>query len=310
MGSWTEFQLEFGRCGGGRQLPDAVWLFFANGGRRAVVSRAVRYADAQTARLRFDAVGGASDPLTFYAANPGAWGNSLRLTWWWRQTQLRAAPIALGLVARGVGERPDAVAYGELRSRILDTLRKGFDEDRGDPRNRGAWAVALGLMKDDRSIARLTAVVSNRDGDRELRGYAALAVGMIGVPERAAVEAIRNALRERSSEELRLQCATGLGLLAAPGTVDLLLKELAETDSQFVQGQVVLALAQIGDARTIPPLLAILRDGTRPEATRAIACAGLGLLGDLERRASLSLLTTGLNYRAVVDAVTEVFSIL
>ena len=48
----------------------------------------------------------------------------------------------------------------------------------------------------------------------------------------------------------------------------------------------------------------------RPEATRAIACAGLGLLGDLERRSSLSRLTTGLNYRAVVDAVTELFSIL
>ncbi len=218
--------------------------------------------------------------------------------------------LALGLVARGVGERPDALAYGELRSRILDALRGGFDEDRGDPRNRGAWAVALGLTKDDRSIPRLTAVLSNRDGDRELRGYAALALGLIGVPDRAAVEALRNALRERSSEELRLQCATGLGLLSAPGTVDLLLKELAETDSQFVQGQVVIALAQIGDARTIPPLVAILRDGTRPESTRAIACAGLGLLGDLERRASLSLLTTGLNYRAVVDAVTEVFSIL
>jgi len=218
--------------------------------------------------------------------------------------------LALGLVARGIGERPDALAYGVLRSRILDAVRQGFDEARGDPRNRGAWAVALGLMKDDRSIARLAAVVSDPDGDRELRGYAALAVGLIGVPDRVAIGAIRNALRERSSEELRLQCATGLGLLGAPGTVDLLIKELAEAESQFLLGQVVLALAQIGDARTIPPLVAILSDGNRPEATRAIACAGLGLLGDLERRSSLSRLTTGLNYRAVVDAITELFSIL
>lgn len=95
VGSWTEFVLEFGRCGGGRQLPDAVWQFFANGGRRAVVSRAIRYAEARTARFRFERVGGLTAPLQVYAANPGAWGNSLRLSWWWRQTPLRAAPVVL-----------------------------------------------------------------------------------------------------------------------------------------------------------------------------------------------------------------------
>ena len=39
--SWEAFRYHFGRAGGGRLLPDSVRLFFANGGRRCVVVRAL-----------------------------------------------------------------------------------------------------------------------------------------------------------------------------------------------------------------------------------------------------------------------------
>lgn len=99
--SWSEFQAQFGGCGGGRQLPDAVWLFFANGGRRAVVSRAVRYADAPTARYAFPTVRDGADPLRIYAHDPGAWGNGLRLEWGWRRSPLRTAPTPIAPDADG-----------------------------------------------------------------------------------------------------------------------------------------------------------------------------------------------------------------
>jgi hypothetical protein len=61
--------------------------------------------------------------------------------------------------------------------------------------------------------------------------------------------------------------------------------------------------AQIGDAHD--PALAILR---RHVPTTRARARGPRLLGDLERRAGVAP-DDGLNYRAVVDAVTE-FSIL
>ena len=133
---------------------------------------------------------------------------------------------------------------------------------------------------------------------------------MIGSRTPDVVKAIKEALSERSSESLRQQTAIALGLLQTPDAVPLLLKELKEADSQNVQGQVVLALAQIGDARAIAPLVEILKDNQRPDITRALACAGLGLIGDLELLPSLSRISANINYRASPDAITEVLSIL
>ena len=41
--SWDEFRRHFGNAGGGRLLPQSVFLFFANGGQRCVVVRALNY---------------------------------------------------------------------------------------------------------------------------------------------------------------------------------------------------------------------------------------------------------------------------
>ena len=37
--SYPEFEYHFGRAGAGRLMPQSVWLFFENGGRRCVVVR-------------------------------------------------------------------------------------------------------------------------------------------------------------------------------------------------------------------------------------------------------------------------------
>ena len=179
-----------------------------------------------------------------------------------------------------------------------------------DKRARGAFAISLGVLQDEGSKAELVALVADRQEDKELRGYSAVALGLIGMRSADVVKAIRDALKERSSEELRQQTAIALGLLQSPDTVATLIKELKEADSQNVLGQIVLALAKIGDAQAIAPLVELLRDTSRPDLTRALACAGLGLIGDLETIPSLARLSKDINYRASPDTVNEALSIL
>ena len=102
----------------------------------------------------------------------------------------------------------------------------------------------------------------------------------------------------------------GLGLLGQSDAVQILLKELEEADTQNVQGQVVIALAKIGDARAIKPLVDLLKNPQKPDPTRAISCAGLGLIGDLEFIPSLSRISKDINYRATSDPINEVLSFL
>jgi HEAT repeat protein len=218
--------------------------------------------------------------------------------------------LALGIVGRAIGEKPELAVYGELRKRIEDVLREGLGDSKIDKRTRAGFAIALGLFRDSGSVPSLVALLSNPTEDGELRGYCAVALGMIGDASSTVTKALKAALRERSSEELRQQTATGLGLLSEPGTVALLLKELDEADSQNVQGQVVLALAKIGDAEAIKPLVELMRNGAKPDLTRALATAGLGLIGDLELVPSLVRISKDINYRAQTDAVMEVLSIL
>ena len=218
--------------------------------------------------------------------------------------------LALGLVGKAIGDKPGILEYGQFRSQAIETLRKGLKETKMDKRARGAFAIALGVLQDDGAKADLKALVADKQEEKELRGYSAVALGLIGIPDPDVIKVIRDALKERSSEELRQQTAIALGLLQTADTIPTLIQEIKEADSQNVLGQVVLALAKIGDARAIAPLVEIMKDTSRPDLTRALACAGLGLIGDLEMIPSLARISKDINYRASPDVVNEALSIL
>ncbi len=76
--SWEEFQRWFGQPGQGRLLPQSVYLFFANGGRRCVVVRALNYATARTAEFELPGFLGEGEvPIRVFARDPGLWGNEI-----------------------------------------------------------------------------------------------------------------------------------------------------------------------------------------------------------------------------------------
>jgi len=220
------------------------------------------------------------------------------------------AALALGLACKAIGDETTIELQGEFQSRAREVLRNGLRAKKTAKRARAAFAVALGLAHDTSSMGDLTALVADSHEDDQLRGYAAVALGHLGNDSERVLAPIRKALVERRSEALRRSTATALGMLTDRKAVSILLEELKRARSQSAKGQVVIALAKGGDERAIPSLIKLLRDTKEQDLTRALACAGLGIVGDLAWVPSLSRIGEDLNYRASGDMINEVLSIL
>lgn len=218
--------------------------------------------------------------------------------------------LALGLVVRALGDNDNRIeAYKGFKQKSLEIMRDGLQSQKLDKRSRAGFGVALGIAKDVYVRKTLQAIVGDGKEDKELRGYSAIALGLIGAGNDEIRKTLRAALEERS-EEMRQQIATALGLLKDAGAVDTLLQALKDAESQNLKGQIVLALAKIGDARAVDPMVNLLKDKKEGDLTRALACAGLGVVGDLEWIPSLSRISKDINYRASVFYVNEVLTIL
>jgi len=215
---------------------------------------------------------------------------------------------ALGLATRvfysdrGRGPKVDADLRERIVSRLAKLSRKFKDAD-----TKAAFLLARGLVKDESAIDELVATVAKR-GNAVTRGYACVALGLIGRTERDVKDALRLALSERG-EDLRRNAAIGLGLLHDAEAVPALLDELRKAKSFAVQGQLISAIGTIGDAQAIDPLVRILDDRSKPDATRALAAVGLGMIGDLRELPALTRLAKNYNYRASVSDLDELLYI-
>jgi HEAT repeat protein len=218
--------------------------------------------------------------------------------------------LALGLVGRRIDDTNTIKFYEEFKQNALLALREGLESQKMDKRSRAGFATALGIIKDSVSRKNLVKLVGDDKEDKELRGYSAIALGLIGQLSEDVKKALYTALGERSSEDMRQQMATALGLLQDPGAVNELLKALKDAESQNLKGQIVLALAKIGDARAVEPMVKMLQDTKEGDLTRALACAGLGVVGDLESLPSLARMSKDINYRSSIFYVNEYLSIL
>jgi HEAT repeat protein len=164
-------------------------------------------------------------------------------------------------------------------------------------------------VKDSAATAELVKVASSK-GDPTLRGFCCVALGLMADASEPVKEALKIALNERTSADLRRDAATGLGLLRDADVVKLLLDMLQQAQSFAVQGQLITAIGTIGDHTAIAPLVQILDDRTMNTATRAMAAVGLGMIGDLREMPPLARLSQNYNYRASVKDLDELLFIL
>ncbi|MCE9637885.1 MAG: HEAT repeat domain-containing protein [Planctomycetes bacterium] len=215
------------------------------------------------------------------------------------------AAMGLGLIGRQMSLTDEGVDEETIRKPIRDRFINTKDS-----RARGAYAVASGLIRDSKAVKDLIDVLKNPKDDNKLRGYSALALGMIG--DATAKEAVHAALTNDSDRELRVQTAVAAGLMNDPTVIPDLVKILESgEESQYILGSVSLALGQIGDERAIEPLLGIVKDDKKyPDLTRALATVALGQIGDRRDVPTLARVATDINYRAHVPALTELLTIL
>jgi HEAT repeat protein len=225
--------------------------------------------------------------------------------------------LALGLVARNIDDDVEVEAWQNLREEALLQLRASMNSPRLDKKTRAAFCTALGIARDVTSREPLRKILADKGSDKMLRGYAALSLGLIGAPTTEVTRTVARALQERSSDELRRQSAVALGLMGnpqIPGTrhnaVSLLLEELTSAETQAHKGQIVLALSRVGDHVALDRLVELVKDPKEEVLTRALACAGLGLIGDLELLPSLARGSDNINYRAVGNTLREYLTIL
>jgi HEAT repeat protein len=212
------------------------------------------------------------------------------------------AALALGLMGRSPNLEASRSVFREL-------LRHEFVTFRGDPRNRAAYAIALGMLRDRGAVEPLIEVLVDRGEVARLRGACAVALGMIRDPR--ALEPVREVLAERRDRELRVDTAIAAGLLGDTTVIPVLVDILRDASSSlYVQGSVALALGRIGDRRAIDPLVTMMEGERVKDLNRALAAVALGLLGDRNPVPVLSRLSRDVNYRAAVNAMNEVLTIL
>jgi len=197
----------------------------------------------------------------------------------------------------------------DMRKRIVDTLAK-LSRKYKDADTKAAFMLARGLVRDAAASEELVRIVAKRNTNPVLRGYCCVALGLIGDAGEDVKDALRLALQERSSKDLRRDAATGLGLLHDRTVVVTLLDALKKARSFAVQGQLITAIGTVGDSKAIAPLIALLEDPSQPAQTRAMAAVGLGMIGDLRTVPALARISKNYNYRASVNDMDELLFIL
>jgi HEAT repeat protein len=143
-----------------------------------------------------------------------------------------------------------------------------------------AMAMALGLLEDKRSIRDLREIVVRGRVEDDYRGYAALALGIMG--DVASKDTILRTMEdEKKKRDLLRSGCWAVGLLGEKKDIPSLIGflEIDGADKHEVRGAAAIAIGLIGDSSAVAPLLKIVRDDTSPQ-NRAFAIAALGCLID------------------------------
>jgi HEAT repeat protein len=226
------------------------------------------------------------------------------------------AALGLALALRGAGDLVPGAAWNAWRTAGFEVLRAGLGDRRLDGHARAAYAVAVGIAGDAHAAGALLPIVRSKDVDPDLRARAALALGLLGDADAQVVLAVTDALRDARSDRLRMGAATSLGLLGGGARKDrerslqVLLAALEATTNKVVKGRIAITLGRLGDARSVAPLVRVLRHKTEQPMNRALACAALGLLGDEERTPVLSAVREDSHYLGGSSVLLDLLDVL
>ena len=193
------------------------------------------------------------------------------------RSELRHASHAMdrpfAALAAGLALRQRADLHGKLDAALLDAY-----DNTGDPAQRGAFALALGLGRVTDASRSLRRDLGDTHDDA-LSGHLAVALGLLGDQE--AAPALRAALVEAGQpQELRENLATALRLLGDEDAVETTRAAYAKAGNSVERNGLAAALASLRHADGLESLLATCADKRQSDGDRAAACAALGRLAE------------------------------
>jgi HEAT repeat protein len=212
--------------------------------------------------------------------------------------------------ALGLGFLGDQSHAGAIR----EYLRSNYEYNQ-----KGGMCVALGFLGDQGSIPYLESLLKNQMPVRirmlsrlvvapDLRGYAAVALALLGVKELAPV--MRDELRKNPGDvDLGRAFSLAIGVLGCPDAAPVLLTVLRKASIPSVKGSAAVGLGYLRDPTSVKPLLEMLGDGAEPVANRIYAALALGVLGQGPNGGALAKIALDYDYRIHVGALDEVLGI-
>ncbi len=218
--------------------------------------------------------------------------------------------LALALAVRGARAGGVPGTASAFVPEATGVLQEGLNARRADVLVRGAFAVAVGVAGMRASVDTLRGLVEDTHAPPALRGYAAVALGHLGVQAREVERSLRLALVEKHEEGLRRDAALALAMLGGGSVATTLLKELERGGTEQLFGEVVVAVGVLADLSAVDSLLALANDRGRSELSQALAVVALGRLVDPEPRPSLTRLTRHANYPARTASLEAAYTIL
>jgi HEAT repeat protein len=223
------------------------------------------------------------------------------------------AGLALGVLARGLIERGEAPS-----SDLIKLLAKEVEKTKS-PDDVGGYGIGLGLARGTEHRELLEERMWDYRRRDRARGDMLIGIGLLG--EARSAERLELTMQFHKSRPIATE-SSGLNLLFRPivlertsvalallgrkSVVHTLLEQLEEAGSQESRTAVLRALAQVGDARAVGPVLTMLNTSKRTALTRAEAAAALGQISDPFAMPWQASYTVGVNYRADTETFGNV----
>jgi HEAT repeat protein len=157
---------------------------------------------------------------------------------------------------------------------LIETLADQHDETQ-----RAALITALGLLEAEEAGDPLWAMLQ-QERSPYLRGYLALALGLIAPDQADLAGRVEALVREQASVEVARWSMIALGLLGARGRLEQFAAEAAAMEGIMRRASVLNGLGLTGDAQLIEPLIAIVEDDSQTTYIRTYALQALGELAD------------------------------
>ncbi len=168
----------------------------------------------------------------------------------------------------------------------------------------GAAAISLGILRDSGAVPALISMSRSARRDHNTRGYAVLALAMLGDP--VTRSGVRDLARKPGATQVRRSATMSLGIFPRLSGSRTILASLLEETDPYVRGAAICALGILPRAGAADMLGGIVASRSFSPQAKLDALQALGVLARRGAPSRAEELIRDLNYQSAVPAVLQV----